>query len=213
MLKYFIGFLKNLLKRNVSKLAIIDNVSMVHTTARIYRFVKIYNSKVGRYSYIGPGTELVNVAMGNFCSVARSCSIGLATHTLDYISTSPIFTESKNATSYKWINKDVVDQKKNSVKIGSDVWIGNKATVLSNITIGNGAIIGAGSIVTRDVPDYAIVAGVPAKIIRYRFKQEIIEKLLEIRWWDFPDEYLKKNVAFFQTSDITLEMMKKLNNY
>jgi len=80
------------------------------------------------------------------------------------------------------------------VRIGNDVYIGYHVIILSGVTIGDGAVIGAGSVVAGDVPPYAIVAGNPAHIVRYRFDEETITKLLEIRWWDWPDEKVKENV-------------------
>jgi carbonic anhydrase/acetyltransferase-like protein (isoleucine patch superfamily) len=80
---------------------------------------------------------------------------------------------------------------------------------MPGITIGNGAIVGAGSVVTKDVPDYAIVAGVPAKIIKYRFCKEKIQKLLELKWWDFEYDFIKDNIKLWQ-SDLTFEILEKL---
>lgn len=86
------------------------------------------------------------------------------------------------------------------IKIANDVWIGAHTVILSGVQIGNGAIIGAGSIVTSDVPDYAIVAGNPAKVIKYRFDSQLIEKLLEIQWWNWPHEYILSNRDLFNFS-------------
>ena len=77
------------------------------------------------------------------------------------------------------------------VTIGNDVWIGIKATIMPNITIGDGAVIGANAVVTKDVPPYAVVVGVPAKIIKYRFDEEIIKDLLELKWWNYSESFIK----------------------
>ncbi|WP_442920484.1 CatB-related O-acetyltransferase [Methanobrevibacter sp.] len=92
--------------------------------------------------------------------------------------------------------------------VGNDVWIGSDAKILSGTKINDGSIIGANSIVTKDVPPYAIVAGNPAKIIRYRFNNEIIEKLLEIKWWNFKEEELIKVIPLLQSNDIKEFLLK-----
>lgn len=96
------------------------------------------------------------------------------------------------------------------VKIGNDVWIGYRAIIPVNVTVGDGAVIAAGAVVTKDVPPYAVVGGVPAKVIKYRFSQDVIEKLLDLRYWDRPDEEIKKNINLFQKEDLSIE---DLNNW
>lgn len=87
---------------------------------------------------------------------------------------------------------------KKRINIGNDVWIGANACILPGIAIGSGAIIGAGAVVTKSVPPYAIVAGNPARIIKFRFTQYLIQHLLQINWWDFPEEVIKENLSLFQ---------------
>ncbi len=212
MLKYIIGLIINFFNPAVSIFAKIDNVSKVSKKARINSNVQVFHSSVGDYSYIGGGTNLVNAEIGNFCSISHNCAIGMGTHTLNYISTSPIFTERYNGTGHSWVSTNINAAHANAVKIGNDVWIGNRAMILDGVTIGNGAVIGAGAVVTKDVPPYAIVGGVPAKIIRYRFSEDIIEELLKLEWWNFPEEFLKKNIEFFQKNQIDFELFKKRFN-
>lgn len=208
MKKYVIGLIKYLFYRNVSVFAKVTASSKISKNANINRYSKIFNSTIDKYSYVGSKSELVNAIVGKYCSIAEGCNIGLANHTQQFISTSPIFTEKKNGTGHSWVDKDLLKLENQKVTIGNDVWIGNKATVLSGINIGNGVIIGAGSIVTRDVPDFAVVAGVPARIIKYRFPNDIITKLLEIRWWDLPDNVLINNIKIFQHDNFTIEELK-----
>lgn len=104
----------------------------------------------------------------------------------------------KNNVLYHYpVNKD-------KLKIGNDVWIGYEAVILSGVTIGDGAIIGTRAVVTKDVPSYTIVGGVPAKPIRKRFDEETIQKLKEIRWWDWEEERIKKNIQAIQSGDINM---------
>ena len=105
--------------------------------------------------------------------------------------------------------KKRINQSK-SIFIGDHVWIGANAVILAGKSIGSHSVVAAGAVVTKDVPDYAVVVGVPSKIIKYRFSEEIITKLLEIKWWDLSENVLKKNLHFFQKKNITLEELKSL---
>jgi len=141
--------------------------------------------------------------VGKFCSIACGAKFLFtsANHTMRSISTYPfpIFFEEwgldvANITS-AWDNKgDIV--------IGNDVWIGYEAVVLSGVTIGDGAIIGTRAVVTKDVPPYTIVGGIPAKPIRKRFSDEVISKLLELQWWNWPENRIKENIDVIQSGRI-----------
>ena len=141
--------------------------------------------------------------IGKFCSIACGAKFLFtsANHTMHSISTYPfpIFFEEwgldvTNITS-AWDNKgDIV--------VGNDVWIGYEAVVLSGVTIGDGAIIGTRAVVTKDVPPYTIVGGIPAKPIRKRFSDEVISKLLELQWWNWPENRIKENIDVIQSGRI-----------
>ncbi|WP_286438487.1 CatB-related O-acetyltransferase [Bacteroides acidifaciens] len=135
--------------------------------------------------------------VGKFCSIANRVNIGLGNHTINYLSTSPIFTEKYNGTGFSWINKTIAPPFKRTI-IGNDVWIGFGAMVIGGVKIGDGAIIGAGSIVTKDIPPFAIAVGSPAKVIKYRFSEETIEKILQNPWWNKSEKDLKQNIIEFQ---------------
>ncbi len=203
MINYIKGFLQNLTNRGVSLATIIDDISEVSPLARTNRYVKLIDCKVGRYTYIGSRTWVTKATIGSFCSIAGNINIGLARHTLDKISTSPLFTEIKNATGFSWTDS-TTDEAWARVTIGNDVWIGTHALIMGGVTVGNGAVIGAGAVVTNHVPPYAIVGGVPARIIRYRFTPEQIADLEDLKWWDMEDAILKKYVAVFQSKDIDM---------
>ena len=141
--------------------------------------------------------------IGKFCSIACGAKFlfNSANHTLSSLSTYPfpLFFEEWNLEK-----KDVTKSwdNKGNIIIGNDVWIGYEAVILAGVTIGDGEIIGTRAVVTKDVPPYTIVGGVPAKPIKKRFSEEIISKLLDIQWWNWSDEKIAKNIKAIQTGKI-----------
>lgn len=210
MKKYILGFLFHCLNFRISKFALVDNISAISKRAKIYRGSKIFNSTIGDYSYIAPGASIVCAEIGKFCSIASNVGVGLGGHNMKVISTSPIFFSKKNATGYSWASKNSFDEYR-KVVIGNDVWIGVNALIIGGVTIGDGAVVAAGAIVTKDVPPYAVVGGVPAKLIKYKFPNETIDKLLEIKWWDLPENIIKINVELFNKEDFS-QLLNILQN-
>jgi len=161
--------------------------------------------EIGDYTYdnglsIFYDEGLNTVKIGNFCSIAGGVQILLcADHHDEWITT---FTLGTRLEGFEY-NSTKQDMKhKGDIIIQNDVWIGRNAVILSGCTIGNGAIIGANSVVTKDVPPYAIVAGNPAKIIRYRFSEEVIKDLLEIAWWNRPISKIKENQHLLESDNL-----------
>ena len=211
---YFItGFLKNLFNPHVSCLAFVSSNNEIDTKATIYRGVKIKGSKVGAYSYISANTDVENAEIGKFCSISDHCRIGMGGHNTNQISTSPIFTEAFNATKFQWTTKDANAAPMKKAIVGNDVLVGSHALILGGVTIGDGAVVAAGAVVTKDVPPYAVVGGVPAKVIKYRFSQDIIDKLQEVKWWDWTAEKLKDNIGLFQEDGIKIDDLITLSSY
>lgn len=140
---------------------------------------------VGNYSYISRNSLVQNTIIGNYCSISHDFMCGLGAHPLDLFSTSPIFYKTNNCFKESIVKDDlnIVEYKK--IVIGNDVWIGARVTILDGVKIGDGAVIAAGSVVTKDVPSYAIVGGVPASIIRYRTTEEKIKKYRAMEWWNY----------------------------
>lgn len=152
----------------------------------------LYDVKMGRYSYAGDRTNLIDIEIGNFCSISSEvvCGYDHVLHPLDNISTHPAFYGVQKNDNANLGNQQAPLPRGRRITVGNDALIGYRALVREGVKIGNGAVVGAGALVTRDVPDYAIVAGMPAKIIRYRFSEKIIAQLLKIQWWNWDDKSL-----------------------
>ncbi len=161
----------------------------IDKTAKVGTGSNCINVTMKRYSYMGKNNSVCNTQIGAFCSIASYCSIGGGAHDLNCVSTSPIFNEGKNIFGQHFA--EISNELNKDVTIGNDVWIGEKVFIKDGVTIGDGAVVGAHSVVTHDVPPYAVVAGAPARILHYRFAEDEIQKLLNIRWWCLPDETLK----------------------
>ena len=169
--------------------------SEIDRTSKVYEKCTLSRVKLGRYSYIAKNTNITDAKIGSFCSIGGRCQIGGGLHPTDMVSTSPVFLEGKSAVGYNF--GFIKFSPSETVIIGNDVWIGSGVFIKAGVKIGSGAIIGANAVVTHDVEPYSIVAGVPAKEIRKRFDNETIERLLDLKWWDWPDDKIRKFAEFF----------------
>lgn len=212
MLKFLFQLFCNLFRRNISLTACVYAGSTIDSTAKIHRGCKVRTSNVGAHSYVAANSWLTNADVGKFCSIGNNVSVGLATHTLEYISSSPIFTLRRNATGVSWISEDIAESTDDFPRttIEADAWIGSNSIIKSGITIGVGAVIGAGAIVTKDVEPYAVVGGVPARLIRYRFDEPTRQALLKSRWWELPDDVLRSKLKAFQSPALPDNIAEKM---
>lgn len=143
--------------------------------------------QIGDGTYINRNSSVENCVVGKYCSISEGVKINPVEHNLALVTTHPVAGESGH---YGIQNR--------KVEIGNDVLISLNAIILSGVRIGDGAVIGAGAVVTKNIPPYAVVAGVPARIIRYRFTADEIERLEALRWWDWPRSKIERNVDFLR---------------
>ncbi|ESY05397.1 antibiotic acetyltransferase [Mesorhizobium sp. C386A] len=171
--------------------------------ASIGERVVLREVNVGDFSYFERHAEAIYTTIGKFCSIAANSRINALEHPIERITQHKLSYRPNEY--FRWLGVDAAFRARRQAKavgIGNDVWIGHGAVIMPEISIGNGAIIGANSVVTRDVPAYTIVAGVPAKPLRMRFPSEIAARIESLAWWDWPPEKLAKAVPDMQALPI-----------
>lgn len=189
---YWAKFFKKVRLSSVKK-------SIIDKTAKIESGCNVVNVKMNKYSFCGYNCEIFNAEIGAYCSIANNVIIGGAMHPMDWVSTSPVFYEGRDSVKKKYSEHKREEGKITIIE--HDVWIGQYVLIKQGVRIGVGAVIGMGSVVTKDVDPYAIVAGNPAKLIRKRFSDEIILSLLNSHWWDFDDIKLKQLAEHIKNPD------------
>jgi len=151
--------------------------------------------RMGRGSYCAKECRISHCTIGRFCSIGAEVQIGWFTHPVKHVSTYPgFYSKVKHPLHYHTLDQFVEEP---DVIMGNDVWIGDRAVIKSGVKIGDGAVIGAGALVTKDAESYSIMGGVPAKLIRKRFSDDIIKKLLALQWWNWTDEQLREMAPYF----------------
>jgi acetyltransferase-like isoleucine patch superfamily enzyme len=170
----------------IDRACCINPTSEIEKNCHIFENCLVLNSTIKSCSYVGKNSIVQNASIGSFCSIANDVFIGLGTHPTASFSTSPLFYSVANPLNLKLIEEDSKFAEYRPIEIGNDVWIGARAILLGGVKVGDGAIVAANAVVTKDVPAYAIVGGIPAKVIRHRFSPEKIEQLLKMQWWSWP---------------------------
>lgn len=169
-----------------------------------------YNASLGDYSYVNMNSFVLRADIGKYCSIASHVHIGPGNHPMNFVTTHPfMFLRNFGHLIPSDDEKIVTQRERRSIIIGNDVWIGQGAIIMDNIKIGDGAIIGAHSVVTKDVEPFSIVVGNPAKKIRYRFSEEISDALKDIKWWDWKRSKIIENIDDFRRVEIFVKKFKK----
>lgn len=176
-----------------------------------------FKGKMGYGTYLGPSCS-IDAEIGRFCSIAANVKTVNGFHpTESFVSTHPAFFSTYKQAGFTYVEKKAfqeikhADENKHAVVIGNDVWIGENAIILAGVHIGDGAVIAAGAVVTKDVQPYAIVGGVPAKVIRMRFDEETVNKLLSFEWWNKPIQWIEEHSAYFRDINSFITMAEAQN--
>lgn len=182
--------------------------SVIHSTSYVYSGANILDSTMDKHSYCSYDCWMQHVDVGAYCSIADSVYIGGREHPTDWVSTSPVFENVGHSGVSKRFARLEVPRPRRTV-IGNDVWIGHAAVIKAGVHVGDGAVIGAASVVTKDVPPYAIVAGNPARVVRYRFDEHIIAELLRTHWWSQDESVIEAVAQYANDTPRFIEELKK----
>ena len=204
--------LKNILslpKRLASHIALfcVLQEAVVDKTAAICAGVRFYRGRIGKYSYIGNNSFVSDTDIGSFTSISTNCYIGGTSHPTDWVSTSPVFHKWENIMKKNFARHEFEIFKRTT--IGNDVWIGNRVMIKAGVKISDGAVVGMGSIVTKDIGPYEIWAGNPARLIRKRFDDETIDALEKMKWWEWDDNKIEKYADKFTVPSELIEAWKR----
>ena len=179
--------------------AIFDSVFADHTA--VYPNCSLSKIDFGSYSYVNESSSMGNIAIGRFTSIGPRFICGYGDHPTDFVTTSPAFYSTRKQCGVSFTETSQYDEQQQTI-IGNDVWIGARVFVRDGVRIGDGALIAAGAVVVADVSDYAIVGGVPAKLIRYRFPEEVVRQLLELQWWNWSEDRLREAQPHLAQPDV-----------
>lgn len=182
-----------------------------------YNYLRKKGYQLGKHTYIGKYAGICppdKIKIGDYCAIANGTMFNPSGHPTNWLSVHPFqYREKCDPRLYgNMINKNAVyyNEQPKSIEIGNDVWIGERSVIMGGVKIGDGAIVALGAVVTKDVPPYAIVGGVPAKVLKYRFSKEIIDELLEIKWWELPYEFI--TTLQFDNIDACISKIKSYRN-
>lgn len=165
------------------------------------KYCRLRNTRLGDYTYVGRDSQVYEAEIGKFTCIGPCVTIGPGEHPTDRISIHPMFYSTMGQSNPVIVERNSFEEMPTTV-IGHDVWIAHGAILRSGIRVGNGAIVAAGAVVVHDVPAYAIVGGVPAKVIRYRFDEVQRQKLEELKWWDWSENQLRTAVVEMNQPDL-----------
>ncbi len=158
--------------------------------------MQFWHSELGDYSYIERHAQAIYAKIGKFCAIAADACINALEHPIDRVSQHKITYRPNEYFLGAKLDKEFRERRRSAlVSIGNDVWIGQGAIVMPGVEIGHGAVVAAGAVVTKDIAPYAIVAGVPARFLRWRFEPKLGERIMALAWWDWEHDRLAKAIA------------------
>ena len=171
---------------------------------------RVLNSQLGYGTYIGANSFICNAKIGRYCCIGGNVKTITGNHPVrQFVSVHPAFYSTRKQSGFSYVTKEkfsdfnyIQEKEKISVIIGNDVWIGENVSILEHVMIGDGAVAAAGAVVTKNVPDYAIVGGIPAKVIGYRFDNPTIEFLKKTKWWDKPQDWIAQHAELFESVEM-----------
>lgn len=181
--------------------------SNISRNARVGSRANVFFSSIGKWSYIGNESKIIHAEVGNYTSIGDAVHIGGPSHPINWVSTSPIFCTGKNILGRNAASNSFDPYKKTT--IGHDVWIGDCVLIKANVVVSTGAVIGMGSVVTKNVGPYEIWAGNPAKLIRKRFDDDTIQRLLATDWYNWSDKMIDSHAHLFTSPQEFLESQNK----
>ena len=212
-IKKQIGRKKNKGKVKMDRDVYIDPFTVFEGANSVGADTSLQYCRIGYASYISFNVKMSYTNIGKYTCVGPDVRTIRGQHPISYVSVHPAFYALKTVPGISYVKNDKFKEYRYvdsnyAVQIGNDVWIGEGVSIMEGITIGDGAIIAAGAVVVKDVEPYAVVGGVPARIIKYRFQSEIIEKLLKLQWWKREETWISEHAELFDNVEVFLSKIE-----
>ena len=214
-IKYCIMKLRWQRNCRIGKNVVVDRAATFEGQNVVKKNSIILHTHLGYASYVGENCFIKNAVIGKYTCIANDVKTVSGTHpSREYVSVHPAFYAKETPVDMTYVNENCFDeykwldkQENVAISIGNDVWLGEGVRILDGVKIGDAPIIGAGAVVVKDIPAYAVAVGVPAKVIRYRFSDEQIKSLLQIQWWNKDDVWLREHAEQFRDIENFLKRM------
>ncbi len=187
---------------------VLDAKSTLGRHTVLFSGVRLVEAQVSDYSYVQVRTQIFNAEIGPYCSIAPEVVIGLIDHPTHFISSSPVFYDNSQPLPHAFVDVPLAAAHLPRTVVGADVWIGQRAMIKAGVRIGVGAVIGAGALITRDVPPYSMVVGTPAHVLRRRFPDALCDRLLSSQWWKRSTDEITRLRYCFADPEVFLDALE-----